>query len=190
MVYRGLDANEHFLNAIEDEEIKINKIFNKPKDIIMTETDNKKFKESKQCWICEKTFFDGDKNYRKVHDHCHFTGKYRGAAHSLCNLKFSIKPDKTIIPVVYHNLRGYDSHRIMQAISKTKGDLICIADNMEKYISFSLGQLRFIDSLQFLNAPLDKLVESNDSFPITEKYEPDPNKLELQKKKEFICTST
>ena len=72
----------------------------------------------------------------------------------------------------FHNLRGYDSHLIMQVISGMKGNLSCIANNMEKYISFSLGrQIRFLDSLQFLNASLDKLVKSNDSFPITFKYE-------------------
>ena len=63
----------------------------------------------------------------------------------------------------------------MQAINnKVKGRLSCIAKNMETYISFSIGQLRFIDSLPFLPASLDKLVESSDSFPISEKFEPDP----------------
>ena len=62
---------------------------------------------------------------------------------------------KTIIPVVFHNLRGYDSHLIMQAISETEGNVNVIANNMEKYISFSIGQLRFLDSLQFLNTSLD-----------------------------------
>ena len=170
-VYRGLDAAEHFLNAIQDEEIKINKIFKNQKILIMTGTDNKNYEESNKCWFCEKPFYGNDKKNRKVRDHCHLTGKYRGAAHSKCNLQAKVEAYKTIIPVVFHNLRGYDSHLIMQAVSKTKGDLKCIANNMEKYISFSLGQLRFIDSLQCLNASLDKLVESNDSFPITAKKE-------------------
>ena len=92
-----------------------------------------------------------------------------------------MKPDKTIIPVIFHNLRGYDSHLIMQAISETKEKLDCIANNMEKYISFSIWQLRFIDSLQFLNASLEKLVKSNDpdSLLITKEYEPDLNKVKL-----------
>ena len=166
-VYRGLDADDHFLDALEKERKRINEIFENPKSITMTETDIKNYKESKQCWICEKPFYGNDKN-RRVRDHCYFTGKYRGAAHSYCNLRLSVKPGKTIIPTIFHNLRGYDSHLIMQAISKTKGDLNCIVNNMEKYISFSIGKLRFIDSLQFLNASLDKLVETNDeeSFKI------------------------
>ena len=69
----------------------------------------------------------------------------------------------------------------MQAISEMTGYLKCIANNMEKYISFSIGQLRFIDSLQFVNASLDKPVKSNgpDSLLITKEYEPDLNKVEL-----------
>ena len=65
----------------------------------------------------------------------------------------------------------------MPDISETTGDLKCIANNMEKYISFSIGQLRFIDSAQFLLASLDKLVKSNDpdSLLITKEYEPDLN---------------
>ena len=80
----------------------------------------------------------------------------------------------------------------MQAISKTKGDLNCIANNMEKYISFAIGQRRFINSLQFLNALLDKLVESNDkeSLTIVKEYEQNLEKCELLFKMEFIPTNT
>ena len=93
-----------------------------------------------------------------MRDHCHITGKYRGAAHNACNLKVRPSPKTTTIPVVFHNLRGYDSHLIMQAISETTGKIPCIPNNTEKYISFSLGQLRFIDSAQFMLSSLDKLV--------------------------------
>jgi hypothetical protein len=58
--------------------------------------------------------------------------------------------------VVFHNLRGYDSHLIMQAISQEQGQVTCIPNNMEKYISFSLRCLRVIDSAQFLQASLNK----------------------------------
>ena len=108
-------------------------------------------------------------NGDSVKDHCHITGKYHGAAHNACDLKLMIHPKKTAIPVVFHNLRGYDSHLLMQAISKVSGKITCIPNNTEKYISFSLGQLRFIDSAQFLLASLDKLVSANnlESFIIT-----------------------
>ena len=107
----------------------------------------------------------------KVIDHDHITGKYRGAAHSSCNLKLRIDPDKIKIPVFFHNLRGYDAHLIMQHIGEQDGTLSCIPNNEEKYISFSWRQLEFKDSAQFLLASLDKLVKSNkkETFKHTQK---------------------
>ena len=86
-----------------------------------------------------------------------------------------------VVPVVFHNLRGYDSHLLMQAISKVAGKVSCIPNNTEKYISFSLGQLRFIDSAQFLLASLDKLVAANrpEAFQITAQYEPNEARCKL-----------
>ena len=95
---------------------------------------------------------------------------YRGAAHNKCNLKLPINRHRIKIPVVFHNLRGYDGHLIMQAISKVEGNITCIPNNMEKYISFSINQLRFIDSAQFLPTSLDKLVQGCDNFNITSEY--------------------
>ena len=105
----------------------------------------------------------------KVRDHCHFTGKYRGAAHKSCNLKLKIKSGKTKISVVFHNLKGYDSHLIMLKIHKAKGNISCIANNAEKYISFSVAQLKFLDSLQFKTSSLEKLVAATDksNFKLT-----------------------
>ena len=73
-------------------------------------------------------------NVESVKEHCHITGKYRGAAHNACNLKLRLYSKKTAIPVVFHNLRGYDSHLLMQAISKVEGKITCIPNNTEKYI--------------------------------------------------------
>ena len=84
-----------------------------------------------------------------------------GAAHASCNSKLRISPDNIQIPVFFHNLRGYDLHLIMQQIGDMEGNITCIPNNKEKYISFSLGQLVFKDSVQFLLAPLDKFVRSN-----------------------------
>ena len=95
-----------------------------------------------------------------VKDHCHVTGKYRGATHNSCNFKLQIKPKTDQIPVVFHNLRGYDAHHLMQAMSQLKREVKCIANNMEKYITFSVGGLRFIDSLNFLQGSLDSLVNA------------------------------
>ena len=124
---------------------------------------------------------------KKVRDHCHITGKYRGAAHDKCNLNFQIT-DK--IPVIFHNLRGYDSHFIIQEIGeiikkhtyKETGkdgkekvkqmNINVIPNNMEKYLAIMLGNhLKFIDSFQFMSSSLDKLVSNlpKESFKYTSK---------------------
>ena len=188
VVYRGEDAAERFLRSLQQEEENINKILKNPKPMIMTPGDKLKHDGATQCHVCKRPLIDlqwDDKKkiYKKdsVRDHCHITGKYRGAAHKACNLKLRIEPGKTPIPVVFHNLCGYDSHLIMQAISKVEGQMKCIPNNMEKYISFSLNQLRFIDSAQFLLTSLNRLVASNkpEAFHITTKYETDPQKRKL-----------
>ena len=83
-----------------------------------------------------------------VKDHCHITGEFRGAAHDACNKKLRKNPKTIPIPVVFHNLKGYDAHHLMQGLAKIEGTakISCIAKNMEKCISFSLDNLRFIDS--------------------------------------------
>ena len=96
----------------------------------------------------------------------------------------SVKPGVTPIPVVFHNLQEYDSHLIMQVITETEGNLTC--NNMDRsHMSFSIGQLRFVESAQFLLASLDKLVKSNDpdSLLIVREYEPHLNRVGLFLKK-------
>ena len=72
------------------------------------------FDKANKCWICQGKFSNDDK---KVRDHCHFTGKYRGAAHNKCNLLYK-KPK--FIPVVFHNLSGYDSHLFVKNLRLVK----------------------------------------------------------------------
>jgi len=124
--------------------------------MIMTANDYRAFTDATDCYICRETLNDD-----RVRDHYHITGKYRGAAHNACNVKLRIYAYKTKVPVVFHNLRGYDSHLIMSALgtsTTTKGQKIsCIPNNMEKYTTFSVGQLQFIDGLQFMNGSLNKL---------------------------------
>ena len=86
----------------------------------------------------------------KVSDHCHVTGKFRGAAHNDCNINYKFTGR---IPVVFHNLRGYDSHLIMQAIGKVSKQIKCIPNNM--------GCMDFIDSFQFMSFSLEKLVDNH-----------------------------
>ena len=118
-----------------------------------------------------------------VRDHDHMTGKYRGAAHNKCNFKLKLNPKTTPIPVIFHKLKGYDGHLLMQAMARVRGEIKCIAKNTEKYISFSLGNLRFIDSVNFLLSSLDKLVKGSDEFPIMKKLMPEENKWKLLLKK-------
>ena len=144
--------------------------FNTP--LKMTDDDEKKFKNATACHICDKEYTDDD---IRVRDHCHITGNYRGSAHQECNLKLRVDPDKIKIPVIFHNLRVYDSHFIMQeigAIVKThtyknkKGEekqmnINAIPNNLEKYMAFMLGNhSTFIDSMQFMSSSLDKLVSN------------------------------
>ena len=74
------------------------------------------------------------KNRKKVKDHCHYTGKYRGAAHSVCNLNYKVP--KNISKVIHND--SYDTHFIINQLAKQiKGELDCIGENVEKYITFS-----------------------------------------------------
>ena len=120
-------------------------------------------KNQETCLFCAEPFMK--KNFRDaVKDHCHITGRYRGAAHNECNTKLRINPKTDKIPVVFHNLRGYDVHHLIKAMSQQQKEVNCIANNMEKYITFSLGGLRFIDSLNFLQGSLVSVNLSHESM--------------------------
>ena len=108
------------------------------------------------------------KKRKKVKDHCHYTGKFRGAAHSICNLRYKVPNN---IPIIIHNA-SYDTHFIINQLAKEiEGELDCIGENMEKYITFSVPikkkydsktityKLRFIDSFRFMPTSLSELVD-------------------------------
>ena len=154
--------------------------FNKP--LVMTEKNKLDFESSNNCHICKKRYSEKD---IRVRDHCHITGNYRGSAHQDCNLKLRLSPSNIQIPVFFHNLRGYDSHFIMQQIGEIakkhvyknkKGeecqmDINCIPNNMEKYMAFMLGKhLLFLDSFQFMSSSLDNLTKTlpDDAFIFTQ----------------------
>ena len=112
------------------------------------------FESATHCHVRKKTV-GGD----KVRDHCHFTGKFRRAAHSQCNLQCKIDKRKYKQTIAFHNLRGYDAHLIFQNIRRKHGTINVIPNNSERYISFVVGRLQFLDSMQFLLCGLDKLAE-------------------------------
>ena len=87
--------------------------------------------DENNCYYCNKPLLR-EKFRDAVRDHCHLTGKFRGAAHNVCNLNLRINPKKTPFQVVFHNFRGYDAHHLMQAIAEVGGNLKCIPNNMEK----------------------------------------------------------
>ena len=98
------------------------------------------YEKQKVCHIWQKEFcFDEyEKNkfklYQKVRDHCHFTGKFRGAAHSICNLRCKVPKE---IPVVIHNSLTYDYHFIIKQLAEEfNGQFECLGENTEKYITF------------------------------------------------------
>ena len=172
--YRGKKAVYKFMEAMLEEVKYCKKImkkeFNKP--LRMTKDDEEEFQKTQKCYICDKKYTDKD---IRVRDHCHITGKYRGSAHQECNLKLRVNPEEIKIPVIFHNLRGYDSHFIMQEIGaivkkhtykNKKGEeqqmtINAIPNNMEKYMAFMLGNsLVFLDSFQFMSSSLEKLVSN------------------------------
>ena len=147
-----------------------NDFYCRPKPLRLNSEEQKLFQQAKTCHICSFELKND-----KVRDHCHFTGKYRGAAHCKCNLMCK-KPK--ILPVIFHNLQGYDSHLFIKQLAKIDGELDCIPSTEEKYISFSKNikvgeykhisgkiisinfEIRFLDSFKFLQTSLANLVSN------------------------------
>ena len=181
VLYRRKNAVLKFIQCIFKEcdycRDMMKKHFNK--NMVMTASEKEKFQLSNICWICGK-LIDLDDN--KVRDHCHIFGKYRGSSHWKCNINLKISKKA---PVIFHNLRGYDSRLIFKELSKFNCKISVIPNGLEKYMSFTLGKnIVFIDSMLFMNPSLDKLVKnlsSEDFKYLREKFSGE--KLELVKKK-------
>ena len=159
-IYVGQNAAQRFIIEITREAMAIREEYKQPKPIIPLLPEEEEIHNSAEhCWVCEKEF---GRPEEKVRDHCHITGKYRGAAHNACNIQLQIKVGQMHIPVIFHNLSGYDSHMIMQGIGamECKDEIEPIPYNMEKYMTFKLGSLRFINSMQFMKSGLDKLASN------------------------------
>ena len=96
----------------------------------MIEEEEHFFQQSNSCWISKKLI---DNNDEKVRDHCHVTGKFRGAAHCNCNINLHFTKK---VPGIFHNLRGCDSHLIFNEISKFDVKTGVIPNGLEKYMPF------------------------------------------------------
>ena len=121
----------------------------------MRAEENERFELTNICWIYSKLI---ESSNNKVRGHCHITGNYRGAAHWNCNI--NLKMTKKV-PVIFRNLKGYDSHLIFKELSKFNVKISVIRNVLENYMAFTINRnLVFIDSMQFMNCSLDKLVKN------------------------------
>ena len=155
--YRDKNAAYEFIKTILQEykycKKTMEEYFNK--NLIMTEEEENLFQKSNNCLICKK-FINNDEE--KVRDHCHATGKFRGAAHESCNLNFKLTKK---VPVIFHHLRSYDRHLSFNELDKFDVKIKVIPNGLEKYMAFFLNKnLVFIDSIQFINSSFDKLVKN------------------------------
>ena len=108
--YRGKDCMKKFGKDLREHATKIIN-YEKKKMIPLTTEEKIYYNEQEICYICKKEFDKSDKKHYKVRDHCHYIGKYRAAAHNICNLRYKIPKE---IPVVFHNGSTYDYHFIIK----------------------------------------------------------------------------
>ena len=134
--YRKKDCMKRFCNDLKEHVIRIINYETKPM-VALTEEEKKSYENQQLCHICDKEFYtDNNKEMRKVSDHCHYTGKYRGAVHNKNNLNYKIVKE---IPVLFHNGSTYDYHFIIKYLAREfEGNFECLGENTEKYISFTV----------------------------------------------------
>ena len=145
--------------------------------ILLTDKEKKSYEKQNVCYMSKKQFRtdENDENafklYHKVRDHCHYTGTFWRAAHSVSNLRYKTPKE---IPVVFHNGSTYDYHFTINQLAKDFYDhLECLWENTEKYITFSVPlskeldngktityRLKFIDSFRFMSTSLPSLVDN------------------------------
>jgi hypothetical protein len=169
--FRGVDCVKWFCDELYQIYEMIHPIFKKNIPMQLSDEEKSDFQLARICHICSSPFSDKEV---KVRDHNHLTGAYRGAAHQKCNLKFQ---ESRSVPVVFHNLSGYDSHFIIRKIMNAfEGDVHVIPCTDQHYISFTTTvadsieydpnfekqsrntvKFKFLDSYRFMASSLDKL---------------------------------
>ena len=183
--YRGKNCMKNFCLDLRGHATKIIN-YEKKEMIPLTKKEEKKHNKQEVCHIYKKVFStdDSNKKYHKVRDHCHYTGKYKGAAHDICNLRYKIPKE---IPVMFHNCSKYDYHFIIKELAEEfQGELECFGENTQKYITFSVPiekgitkkdkngndkitkisyKIKFIDSYRFMSTSLSNLVSNLSEGP-------------------------
>lgn len=161
VTYRGEDCVKKFIKLIHKQARNIHKVLSSTEPMIFTDLDSESFDKATICHICDHVLW-----FDKVRDHCHITGRYRGAAHQICNLRYKTPQ---FLPVFFHNLSGYDCHLFIKELGEMPGTVKVIPKNKENYISFikflpvvndEFIQLRFTDSFKFMGTSLDKLAKT------------------------------
>jgi hypothetical protein len=162
----------------------------------LTPEEEVAFQEAAECYFCRGPFTKKD---YKVRDHCHVTGKFRGPAHNSCNLNAK---QPHFIPILMHNLSGYDSHFIVRELGNSPGSVHVIPNSEEKFIAFSKIpedgiKLQFLDTYRFMSSSLDTLAkdlaqdddgnESYDKFHNVGKFFSDPTYKKLLSQKSVFC---
>lgn len=197
-IYNGDNAPVKFIEMLDADVKKIYKNHLKIiKPLALTKEEETAFLKETHCFICQKPF---DKYSVPVREHCHYSGNWRGAAHSKCNLNYR---QSLNIPIIFHNLKSYDSHLFLPQLARNKERLSVIAQTKEKYITFSkyllvdqklnkngkkenvYMQMRFIDSLQFLPNSLETLASALSREQCVEiiNYFKDDDKIDLIRQK-------
>ena len=142
IIFKGKDCINEFITRVLDKQKWIKQIIKQyfNKRLIMTSEDEEIFNNSHICWIYKQ-----DLNIDKVRDHCHVTGQFRGAVRNKCNTNLKL-PRK--LPIIFHNLQGYDGHIIFKELNNFNVDISVIRKAIDKYMSIIVNRhITFIDSL-------------------------------------------
>ncbi|XP_058980338.1 uncharacterized protein LOC131803264 [Musca domestica] len=193
--YTGEDAAQKFIEQLD---VSCREIYNnylslntpmKP----LSSIEQSIFDSALNCHICDKNLYDD-----KVRDHCHVTGKFRGAAHNVCNINYTVAQ---FIPIFFHNFSEYDCHLFVKELLTTiEGNTTIIPLTKEKYISLShtvnmnpydrhkTFEYRFLDSIRFMASSLDALDSyCTDGDMSIRKHFTNDNEFNLMRKKGIFC---
>ena len=161
IIFKGKDFINKFIAWVLDKQKWTKQIIKQyfNKRLIMTSEDEEIYNNSHICWI-----FKQELNMDKVRDLCHVTGKSKGAAHNKCNINLRLSRK---LPIIFHNLQGYDGHVIFKELNNFNVDIAVIPKGIDKYMSIMVNRhITFIDSLQIYNGSLYTLTSNlnNENF--------------------------